>query len=121
MPSTLSKEISTLKISEKLLENIDWEKIEPTEYKGQRGSSFWRTFESTDIRLRMIDYSADFQLDHFCNKGHIILVLKGKLHFEIKNGNTFNLSEGNSLLIGDGEINAHNIFANVETKVFIID
>jgi len=110
-----------LKISEKLLENIDWRKIEPTEYKGQRGTSFWRTIESIDIRLRIIDYSADFQLDHFCNKGHIIFVLKGKLHFELKNGNAFNLSEGNSLILGDGEINAHNINTEVETKVFIID
>jgi quercetin dioxygenase-like cupin family protein len=110
-----------LKIKEKLLENVDWESVEPTEYKGQIGTSFWRTIESDDIRVRVIDYSADFQLDHFCNKGHIILVLKGRLHFELKNGKTITLDKGNSLLIGDGEVNAHRIYTEIETKIFIVD
>ena len=36
---------------------IEWEKIEPVEHKGITGSSFWRTKNFGDVRVRLVEYS----------------------------------------------------------------
>lgn len=49
--------------------------IEPSEYKGRTGEALWRTQEIGNIRVRMVEYSAD----HWCSRDHVLLVLKGEL------------------------------------------
>lgn len=63
-----------------------WEKIEPVEHKGETGTSFWCVFESGNIRVRMVEYSAAFRSDHWCSRGHVLLVLEGELFIKLKDG-----------------------------------
>jgi hypothetical protein len=61
----------------------DWSKIEPTEHRGEHGIASWRTQNFGDIRVRMVEYSAGYLADHWCRKGHILLVQDGQLDTEL--------------------------------------
>jgi mannose-6-phosphate isomerase class I len=110
-----------VKFKESLFHSIDWEMLQTEEHKGESGTSYWRTYETDDFRVRMIEYSPGFRSDHFCCKGHIILVVEGKLSLEIKNSGKIELNEGMSFLIGDSERNSHLAYSVRGAKVFIVD
>jgi len=99
----------------------DWKKIQPAEYKGERGKSFWQIFEAGNIRVRMVEYSAGFRSDHWCSRGHVLLVLEGNLSIELKDGRKFQLGPGTSFQAGDDNSNPHLAFAEKGAKVFIVD
>ena len=44
----------------------DWEKIEEEEHKGEKGTSFWKTQNFGDIRVRIVRYSPGYVADHWC-------------------------------------------------------
>jgi hypothetical protein len=48
----------------------DWSEVERTEHRGERGSSYWRTRQFGNIRVRMVEYTPGY-LDHWCVKGHM--------------------------------------------------
>ena len=39
-----------MKIQDVSVTTTDWKNIKPVEYKGESGTSFWRTFERGNIR-----------------------------------------------------------------------
>ena len=51
----------------------DWDSIARVEHKGESGSAFWRTKQCGSIRVRMVEYTAGYKADHWCQKGHILL------------------------------------------------
>jgi len=99
----------------------DWEKITLEEYKGETGTSFWRTSKNGDIRVRKIEYSPGYRADNWCDKGHILLVLEGELVIQLKNGQEYTLTQGKSFQAGDDESNPHLAFTEKGAKVFIVD
>ena len=99
----------------------NWEKINPVEYKGESGSSYWRTFERGNIRVRIVEYSPGFKSDHYCSCGHILLVLEGELYIRLKDGQTFMLDNGMSFQVEDDEANPHLAYSESGAKVFIVD
>ena len=108
------------------LENIpftitDWSIVTPEEHKGLRGTSYWKIFEHGSVRVRMVEYSPNFQADHFCGKGHIVLVIEGKLTIELKNGVKYVVDKGQSLHIPDDPQNPHSVHSESGAKVFIVD
>jgi len=60
----------------------DWSSVATTEHPGQSGVAVWRTVEAGDVRVRMVDYSPGYVADHWCNRGHVLLVLEGELFTE---------------------------------------
>ena len=110
-----------MKIQDVSFTTTDWKKIKPVEYKGESGTSFWRTFERGNIRTRIVEYSPEFKLDHYCSRGHILLVLDGELHIKLKDGQTFLLATGMSFQAEDDERNPHLVYTKNEAKVFIVD
>ncbi|MCX8061505.1 MAG: DHCW motif cupin fold protein [Anaerolineales bacterium] len=107
------------------MENIpfgvtDWEQIEPTEHKGERGVAYWRTQQFDQIRVRMVEYSPGYYADHWCSKGHILLCLEGELHTELKDGRTFVLKPGMSYQVAD-DAEPHRSHTEVGAKLFIVD
>lgn len=52
----------------------DWSTITPTEHAGETGSALWRTRHFGDIRVRMVEYTPGYLVDHWCSKGHICYV-----------------------------------------------
>jgi hypothetical protein len=110
-----------MKIMEVPFSTTDWDKIEPVEYRGETGTSFWKTFEAGNIRVRMVEYSAGFKSDHWCARGHVLLVLEGELVIKLKDSNEFILNSGTSFQVADDDTNPHLAFTEKGAQVFIVD
>ncbi len=100
---------------------VDWEKVKPVEHKGETGTSFWRTVETGNIRVRKVEYSEGFRLDHWCARGHVGLVLEGEFTIKLKNGNEFVLGPGQGFQVSDDDANPHWLSTRVKTTVFLVD
>ena len=82
---------------------VDWSTVGSTEHKGEKGAAYWRTFEKGNIRVRMVEYSPGYLADHWCSRGHVILVLEGEMVIELKDGAKFKLTPGMSYQVEDDE------------------
>jgi quercetin dioxygenase-like cupin family protein len=100
---------------------VDWNNIEPTVHKGDTGQALWRTFEQGNIRVRMVEYSPGYRADHWCARGHVLLVLDGRLTTELKDGRVFELLPGMSYHAEDDDKNPHRSWTSVGARLFIVD
>jgi hypothetical protein len=98
----------------------DWDKIPATEHKGETGSAWWRTLQFGDLRLRMIEYSANYKADHWCEKGHIIYCIEGEMTTELSDGREFTMTKGMSYEVSD-ELSSHRTFSKNGVKLFVVD
>jgi quercetin dioxygenase-like cupin family protein len=110
-----------MKINNIPFQVTDWSKITPEEYKGKTGTSFWRTFEEGNVRVRMVEYSAGFYADHWCPRGHVLLVLDGEVVVKLQDGTEHRLIRGMSFQAGDDDRNPHLAYSETGAKVFIVD
>ena len=99
---------------------VDWNKVEATERKGDSGFAHGRTIQLGEIRVRMVEYSPGYVADHWCEKGHILLVLEGTLVTELKDGRKFTLVPGMSYQVAD-EAEPHRSTTLSGAKLFIVD
>ncbi len=99
---------------------VDWSTIEPTEHPGTTGKALWRTFEQGNIRVRMVEYTPGYLADHWCNRGHVLLVLEGELVTELSDGRKFVLKPGTSYQVAE-DANPHRSFTETGAKLFIVD
>ena len=97
-----------------------WSGLEKTEHPGSTGMAYWRTLQFGDIRVRMVEYSPGYLADHWCSKGHILLVLDGELHTELADGRTFTLKPGMSYQVADGS-EPHRSSTDIGARLFIVD
>jgi hypothetical protein len=97
-----------------------WSQIPATEHKGETGVAHWRTQQFGAIRVRMVEYSAGYRADHWCEKGHILLCLEGELHTELADGRQFVLTPGVSYQVAD-HAEAHRSSTTTGAKLFIVD
>ena len=98
----------------------DWSTVPPTTHPGETGTARWRTREYGGIRVRMVEYSPGYLADHWCSKGHILLVLEGSLETELADGRTFVLSAGMSYQVADNA-EPHRSRTREGAKLFIVD
>lgn len=98
----------------------DWSAIEQTEHAGVGGVALWRTRNFNDIRVRMVEYSPGYLADHWCSKGHILLVLEGELETELADGRRFTLTAGMSYQVADGA-EPHRSSTRTGATLFIVD
>jgi hypothetical protein len=98
----------------------DWSAIETTVHKGDVGVARWRTRQFGEVRVRMVEYSAGYRANHWCEKGHILLCLSGELHTALKDGRTFRLGPGMSYQVAD-EAEAHRSHTDTGASLFIVD
>ena len=98
----------------------DWSSLTPTEHPGQSGVAYWRTFESGNIRVRMVEYSPGYIADHWCSKGHVLLVLEGELVTELQDGTAHILRPGMSYQVADNAA-PHRSHTTTGAKLFIVD
>jgi len=110
-----------MKIIDVPFETTEWSKIEPSEHKGETGTSFWRIFEVGNIRVRLVEYSPGFKSDHWCARGHVLLVLEGELVIKLKDGRESILNSGTSFQVADDDANPHLAYTDKGAKVFIVD
>ena len=98
----------------------DWSDVPATEHKGDTGVATWRTRQFGDIRVRMVDYSPGYLADHWCQKGHILLCVEGRLDTELADGRVFTLTPGTSYQVADGA-EPHRSSTKTGAKLFIVD
>jgi quercetin dioxygenase-like cupin family protein len=98
----------------------DWATIEEIEHKGEKGTSYWKTSNFGNIRVRMVRYSAGYEADHWCTKGHILLCLEGELRTETKDGRKHLLKPGISYQVADNDV-PHRSSTERGAKLFIVD
>ena len=103
-----------------LFGTTDWESIIKVEHKGESGSAFWSTKQCGTIRVRMVEYTAGYKADHWCQKGHILLCLEGEIYTELENGEVHLLKAGMSYEVADNTM-AHRSYTTVGAKLFIVD
>ncbi len=99
---------------------VDWNTIEPTIHPGITGEAYWRTFEMGNIRVRMVEYTPGYLADHWCKRGHVLLVLEGELVTELEDGRIFTLTPGMSYQVADNA-DPHRSHTEKGAKLFIVD
>lgn len=107
------------------IENIpfmttDWSKVSTTEHTGETGTAIWRTLEIGNVRVRMVEYSPGYVADHWCSRGHVLLVLDGELLTELKDGRKFKMSSGMSYQVAT-DAEPHKSSTISGAKLFIVD
>jgi hypothetical protein len=98
----------------------DWSLVERTEHKGETGIAYWRSRHFGDVRVRMVEYTAGYLADHWCEKGHFLLCLSGELHTELKDGRRVVLAPGMSYQVADGA-EPHRSSTSIGASLFIVD
>ena len=98
----------------------DWGAVEPTSRPGETGLATRRTHEVGDIRVRVVEYSPGYRADHWCRKGHVLLVLEGELETELEDGRRFLLRPGMSYQVADGH-EAHRSSTRTGARLFVVD
>ena len=98
----------------------DWSKVVPTEHAGETGVALWRTCHFGPVRVRMVEYSANYLADHWCEKGHIVLCVAGELRTELSDGRVYALTPGMSYQVADGA-DAHRSSSSTGATLFIVD
>jgi hypothetical protein len=81
---------------------MDWSKQLATRHEGETGFALWRTLEAGNIRVRMVEYSPGYSADHWCSRGHVLLVMKGELETELADGRRFTMTPGCSYQVAEG-------------------
>lgn len=103
-----------------IFQTINWEEIPITKHKGEKGFALWQTKQFEGLRIRIVQYSAGYIADHWCNKGHIVHCLEGDFTSELLNGTKFSLSKGMTYVVSD-DLNSHRSLTETGVKLLIID
>jgi quercetin dioxygenase-like cupin family protein len=98
----------------------EWATVERTERRGDTGFAVWRTRDFGEVRVRMVEYSPGYAADHWCERGHILLVLSGELNTELEDGRRFTLKPGASYQVADGA-ERHRSSTATGATLFIVD
>lgn len=97
-----------------------WSEVMPTEHAGDTGVALWRTRYFGPLRVRMVEYSANYSANHWCEKGHIVLCVAGDLRTELSDGRAYQLGPGMSYQVADGQ-DAHRSSSSAGATLFIVD
>ncbi len=98
----------------------DWSKVSSVGVRGETGKAVSREFDQSNVRVRLVEYSADYRSDHWCSKGHIVLVMEGDLTIELEDGKKHELRSEMSFQVGDN-VASHRVYSRSGAKVIIID
>ena len=109
-----------MKMADIPFQTVDWSHVERTEHPGTTGMAFWRTRQFGDIRVRMVEYTPGYLADHWCEKGHVLLVMQGRLDTELADGRKFTLLPGTSYQVADGA-EPHRSSTDIGAILFIVD
>lgn len=99
---------------------IDWTTVAKTEHPGETGTAFWQTLHFQGLRVRIVEYSAGYIADHWCQKGHIVHCLEGEFVSELEGDKAWTLRAGMTYIVSD-DMSSHRSTATNGVKLLIID
>jgi hypothetical protein len=109
-----------MKIANLPFGTVDWSAVEVTTHSGTTGEARWRTRQFGDVRVRMLEYTAGYSADHWCQKGHFLLCLEGELHTELADGRVSVLTSGMSYHVAD-DAEPHRSYTPTGARLFVVD
>jgi hypothetical protein len=109
-----------VKLENMPLSVTDWKKLGAIGARGETGRAVSRELDQGGVRVRIVEYSANYLADHWCAKGHIVLVLEGDLTVELKDRKKYDLKGEMSLQVGD-DVALHRVFSKDGARVIIFD
>jgi hypothetical protein len=98
----------------------DWDRVARVDHPGESGHATWRTIEIGNIRVRKVEYSPGYVADHWCSRGHVLLVMEGELVTELQDGRRFTLTAGMSYHVAEGAEPHRSVTAG-GASLFIVD
>ena len=98
----------------------NWQDIHAEEYAGETGVAYWKTKQFAGLRIRQVEYSANYKADHWCQKGHVIYCIEGEMDTELADGSIHRLKAGMSYEVSD-DLSSHRTSSVKGVKLFIID
>jgi hypothetical protein len=101
-------------------QTIDWKSIPRTQHPGTTGIAYWQTMQFEGLRVRLVEYSANYLADHWCEKGHIVYCLKGEVINELSDGSQSLLTTGMSYIVSD-DLSSHRSITKHGVQLLIID
>jgi hypothetical protein len=99
---------------------IDWNGLPKTINQGHTGKSISQTIEYPGLRIRIVEYTAGYLADHWCQKGHIVYCIEGEVINEQENGDQFILKQGMSYIVTD-DMRSHRSRTETKVKLLIVD
>ncbi|MBN2206315.1 MAG: DHCW motif cupin fold protein [Candidatus Aminicenantes bacterium] len=99
----------------------DWTGLPRVEHKGETGTSTWKTVDAGGVRVRVVEYSPRYKADHWCGRGHILLVLDGELEIIVQGGGAHILKPGTGFVAGDDPTRPHLVLSSKGARVYIVD
>lgn len=109
-----------MKIANLPFGTTDWNAVEVTTHAGTTGEARWRTRQFGEVRVRLLEYTAGYRANHWCQKGHFLLCLEGELHTELADGRVSVLSPGMSYQVAD-DAEPHRSYSPLGAKLFVVD
>jgi len=101
-------------------ETIDWSQLPTTVVNGTTGTSTIFVVQHGGLRIRMVEYSANYLADHWCQLGHLVFVLEGELINEHEDGTVNVLKAGMSYHVSDG-LSSHRSRTVGPVKMVVVD
>lgn len=101
-------------------QTTDWSSIPKTEVKGTTGFALIQTIELDRLRIRTVEYSANYLADHWCQKGHIVYCLEGEFETELATAEKIVISKGMSYTVSD-DLSSHRTYSKDGVKLLIVD
>jgi hypothetical protein len=101
-------------------QTIDWAAVEKVFHPGESGTASWQTLQLEGLRIRIVEYSAGYLADHWCEKGHLVHCLEGTLESQLKTGETFILRPGMTYIVSDN-LSAHRSESPGGVRLLIVD
>ena len=98
----------------------EWAQVPVTVVNGTSGTATMQIQQLGDLRIRMVEYSANYLADHWCELGHLVFVLEGELINELKDGSTTVMKAGSSYAVSDGLSQHRSRTVNAE-KLLVVD
>ena len=99
----------------------DWSSLSASSQPGAMGAATIRGRHIGDMQLRLVSYSAGYMADHWCHKGHIVVVIAGAAMIEHEDGRRYELSAGMAYHVSDDEQAPHRLTSREGASVFILD
>jgi len=100
--------------------SIDWSEIPKEVHEGEKGIATWQTMQFLGLRMRIVEYSAGYIADHWCQKGHVVHCLEGDVTNELEGEATSFLKKGMSYVVSD-DMSSHRSITKNGVKLLIID
>jgi hypothetical protein len=98
----------------------DWNKIPKETLNGERGTVNMQIQQFGGLRIRMVEYSANYKADHWCQRGHIIYCIDGEMDTELSDGTVHTLRKGMTYQVSD-DLSSHRTSSKNGVKLFVVD